>query len=90
MHLLLTFLALLTGFSAAQAARPVEAASPTSAASEIELAEAVAIAAVANSGAAIRVEFEAYKFLGETKPHPVQASTIVASTPVSRADRART
>ena len=90
MHLLLTFLALLTGFSAAQAARPVEAASPTSTASQIELAEAVAIAAVANSGAAIKVEHEAYKLSGEAKPYPIQASIIIASTPVSRADRART
>jgi hypothetical protein len=88
MHLLLTFLALLTGFSAAQAARPVEAASPTSAASQIDLAEAIAIAAVANSSAAIRLEFEPKKLTSETKALPIQASAFVASTPVSRADRA--
>ena len=89
MHLLLTFLALLTGFSAAQAARPVEAASPTSAASQIDLAEAVAIAAVANSSAAMRVEFEPNKLSSEAKTLPIQASAFVASTPVSRVDRAR-
>lgn len=49
MRFLLAILALLTGFSAAQAARPVEAASPTSAASQVEPAEAFSIAIVAGA-----------------------------------------
>ncbi len=89
MHLLLTFLALLTGFSAAQAARPVEATSPTSTASQLDLAEAVAIAAVANATPSVRGEIQSSTLSSETMLVPTAVLAIVASTPVSRADRAR-
>lgn len=89
MRLLIYFLALLTGFSAAQAARPVDSASPTSAATQIEpvdaIASAIVICAAAHcdqdaSPAAISARFAAARF-SSVEP--------AATTPISRAERAR-
>jgi hypothetical protein len=88
MRLLLYFLALLTGFSAAEAARPVEAASSTSTASSVALADVyatvVAVSADRQSKfapAAILPSEDHFELI-------VQEDAISASTPVSRADRA--
>lgn len=89
MRLLLTFLALLTGFSAAEAARPVEAASTTSAASQLELAEALATAAATVAETASGSGIEAGMPSAEADMPRVAPATPVATTPVSRADRAR-
>ena len=88
MRLLLYFLALLTGFSAAEAARPVEAASPTSSASSVALAEAYATVVTVSAN---RQSKFAHAAASPSEDHPaffVQADALSASTPVSRADRA--
>ncbi|WP_147291683.1 hypothetical protein [Sphingorhabdus pulchriflava] len=88
MRLLLYFLALLTGFSAAEAARPVEAASPTSTASSVALAEAYAtvVAVSADSqGTFARAAASPSDF---RSTYLVPDDAMPASTPVSRADRA--
>ena len=88
MRLLLYFLALLTGFSAAEAARPVEAASPTSTASSVALAEAYATT-VAVSVDSKSTFARAAASPSEDRPaYTVRTDAMPASTPVSRADRA--
>lgn len=89
MRLLLYFLALLTGFSAAEAARPVDAASPTSAASQIDLAEAFAAAAVDVSQARPEPTPEAVTRRNDAAIEFAFDEAIVEATPVSRADCAR-
>ena len=88
MRLLLYFLALLTGFSAAEAARPVEAASPTSAASQMDLAEAFAAAAVHVSQARPQPKLEAITRRSDATDFVASAESPVEATPVSRAERA--
>ena len=88
MRLLLYFLALLTGFSAAEAARPIEATSPTSTASPIALAEAYA--AVVTTSANIQREFsdDVTSPSAERPGLSLLEEVVSASTPISRADRA--
>jgi hypothetical protein len=89
MRLLLYVLALLTGFSAAEAARPVEAASTATATSQVELAEAFASAATI----ATAPQFDLLDTLRndrlEATPIAAFATLPTAATPISRADLAR-
>jgi hypothetical protein len=89
MRLLIYFLALLSGFSAAEAARPVSANAATVGASAQVSAELVAVAVCAQRQVA---------FAGVTISQPkadlsltscARAAATVASTPVSRFDSAR-
>jgi hypothetical protein len=87
MRLLLYFLALLTGLSAAEAARPVEAASPTSASLQLDFAEAVATNAAIDRARSPAGNDERPLF--KTEHFVPVVSTVRPSTPVSRADSAR-
>jgi hypothetical protein len=85
MRLLLYIVALLTGFSAAEAVRPVETAA-TTASTQVEMAEAFAAAATV----AIVPQFNP---LGAANADVLDATPITAlaslpktATPVSRAD----
>lgn len=88
MRFLLAIIALLTGFTAADAARPMDAASPTSAASQMEPAEVYASAAVLC--AVVQRDFGSVSTgtlqLGCDAILPTGA---VETTPVSRADCTR-
>jgi hypothetical protein len=88
MRLLLYFLALLTGISAADAARPVDAASPTSAALQLDIADSVVSNVAATIVSANNVASSDYS-AAEVADFTSAAMVVPASTPVSRADRAR-
>lgn len=89
MRLLLTFLALLTGFSAAEAARPVAAASPTSAATQIEPVDVFATASVICAAAHSVHDAAPATVSAGSDPAEFSPAAPVATTPVSRAERAR-
>lgn len=88
MRLLLYFLALLTGFSAAEAARPVESASPTSTASSVALAEAYATVVAVSADSQSTFTRAATSPFDFSPAYFAQDDAMPASTPVSRADRA--
>ncbi len=90
MRILLYLLAMLTGITAAQAARPVEAVAPTSAAAELSVAGTV-LASTVSRMAECPVQIAGYsvRFTGVGQTIRT-AATVRASTPVSRADCART
>ncbi|MGC1467778.1 MAG: hypothetical protein WA793_00200 [Sphingorhabdus sp.] len=88
MRLLLYFLALLTGFSAAEAARSVETGAPATAASQVEQAEAFATAIVVST-LDLRVRnVRSTLILVDNGPAEESIDVPVATTPVSRAERA--
>ncbi len=89
MRLLLYIVALLTGFSAAEAARPVETASATTASSQVELAEAFAGVASAASVQQFNVLELASNRHMDARPVAVPPAVEISATPVSRADIAR-
>ena len=88
MRLLLYFLALLTGFSAAESARPVESASPTSTASSVALAEAYATVVAVSADSQSTFTRAATSPFDFSPAYFAQDDAMPASTPVSRADRA--
>jgi hypothetical protein len=88
MRLLLYIVALLTGFSAAQAVRPVETAS-TTASTQVEFAEAFATATTV----VIVPQFHPVRTASvdalAATPIAMLASLPITATPVSRADVTR-
>lgn len=88
MRLLLYFLALLTGFSAAEAARPVEAASPTSTASSVTLVGAYATVVAVSADSPGTFAGTVTSPSDDLPSYFVPYDVMPASTPVSRADRA--
>jgi hypothetical protein len=86
MRVLLYFLALLTGFSAAEAARPVEAASSTSAASAVALSDFYATTVAVSADGQYKFSQAATLPSEDHLELIVQDDAISASTPVSRAD----
>jgi len=89
MRFLLAIIALLTGFTAADAARPMDAASPTSAASQIEPSEAFASAAVLCAVVQSGWKGGSTAITRHVRFDSVQVVEAATSTPVSRADCAR-
>jgi hypothetical protein len=88
MRLLLYIVALLTGFSAAQAARPVETAA-TTASTQVELAEAFGSAATVAIAPQFHPVGTANVDALDATPIAVVASLPITTTPVSRADVTR-
>lgn len=89
MRLLLYIVALLTGFTAADAARPVSAASQTNAASPVQLMQPVAAIAAEHSSQALPSRVEARLLDQNMAAAPAMVRSFIFSTPVSRAERAR-
>lgn len=89
MRLLVYLLALLTGLSAAEAARPVDSSSQTSAATSLELVEVLTHAAASKS---IAVAVHIPRDVGTTEIDLAvseKAGLPIAQTPVSRSDISR-
>ncbi|MGL5839584.1 MAG: hypothetical protein ACRCY3_13890 [Sphingorhabdus sp.] len=86
MRLLLYLLALLTGFSAAEAARPVETTSPSSTASPVELADAVATTIVIDADTPKPSTVEMVTMSGNEAVVAWLVDIFPISSPVLRAD----
>lgn len=89
MRFLLAIIALLTGFTAADAARPLDAASPTSAAAQIEPSEAFASAVVLCAVIQSDRKSGSTAISRHARLDAMHVVEKIATTPVSRADCAR-
>lgn len=89
MRLLLYIVALLTGFTAAEAARPVSAAAQTNAASPVQLMQPMAAVAAVHTSQVLPSRVEARLLDQNLAAVPAMVRSITLSTPVSRAERAR-
>ena len=88
MRLLLALLALLTGFTAAEAARPVESSAQPAAALQADFSETVTSAAVAIASYLPQPSIDAASLSGD-KASYTRSDSPPQRTPVSSADRAR-